>query len=89
MEPINIPIEDELDLHTFAPGEVPDLLNEYLHACTIKGFVEVRLIHGKGSGRLRQLVRTVLQNHPLVQWFQDAPPGAGGWGATLVRLRQL
>lgn len=87
MDPVRIPIEDVLDLHTFVPEEVPDLLNEYLSVCAGKGIVKVRIIHGKGSGRLKQGVRSVLRKHPLVLSFQDAPPDAGGWGATSVQLK--
>ncbi len=89
MEPIQIPIEDILDLHTFAPKEIPDLLNEYLVACASMGMIRVRLIHGKGSGRLKDRVQNVLRKHPLVFSFQDAPPDAGGWGATVVTLKPM
>jgi len=86
MEPIILPIEDVLDLHTFLPKEVPDLLDDYLAACVAKGFSSVRIIHGKGQGVLKKRVGNHLKNHSLVRSFKTAPPEAGGWGATLVEL---
>jgi DNA-nicking Smr family endonuclease len=88
MEPIRVPITDTLDLHTFRPAEVAPLLDDYLEACIEKAIFEVRIIHGKGSGRLRQRVQALLSNHPLVEGVRDAPPEGGGWGATLARLRR-
>jgi DNA-nicking Smr family endonuclease len=84
---IVLPIEDALDLHTFAPREIPDLVREYLTACARRGLREVRVIHGRGTGTQRAVVRSVLTGHPLVEAFADAPPERGGWGATVVRLR--
>lgn len=86
MEPIRLPIEDVLDLHTFLPKEIPDLLDDYLEACVAKGFSSVRIIHGKGQGVLRERVRKHLKSHSLVRSIKNAPPEAGGWGATLVEL---
>ncbi len=82
-----LPIEDALDLHTFAPRDVPDLVREYLAECARRGWREVRVIHGRGTGTQRAAVRSVLAMHPLVEAFADAPPERGGWGATIVRLR--
>jgi dsDNA-specific endonuclease/ATPase MutS2 len=82
-----LPIEETLDLHTFAPRDVPDLVREYLAGCVRRGFHEVRVIHGRGTGTQRAIVRSVLTGHPLVATFADAPPDRGGWGATVVRLR--
>ena len=87
-EPIEFPIEDSIDLHTFQPGEVRDLLRDYLEAASDKGFPEVRIIHGKGTGVLAQLVRSVLGKHPLVVSFRQADAGSGGWGATVAVLRK-
>ncbi len=81
------PIEDSIDLHTFRPQEVRDLLHDYLEAASRKGFTEVRIIHGKGTGVLRRIVRSVLETHPLVISFGDAGSGSGGWGATNVLIR--
>ena len=87
-EPIHLPIEDALDLHAFQPKEIASVVEEYLHECARAGFVEVRLIHGKGGGVQRAIVRLVLDRHPAVFSYRDAPAEAGGWGATLVILRQ-
>jgi dsDNA-specific endonuclease/ATPase MutS2 len=86
IEPIQFPIEDVLDLHTFLPKEIPDLLDDYLDACVAKGLYSIRIIHGKGQGILRERVRKHLKNNALVHTFRTAPPEAGGWGATLVEL---
>jgi len=86
-EPVRLPIEDKLDLHAFAPKEIPSVVEEYLELCRQAGMSEVRLIHGKGIGAQRAAVRRVLAPHPAVLSFADAPPEAGGWGATVVRLR--
>ena len=88
MQPFQPPITDELDLHTFRPGELATLLDDYFSECLRLGTAEVRLIHGKGSGVLRERVHSLLRRHPLVSAFQLAPPEAGGWGATRVVLRQ-
>ena len=88
-EPVRIPIEDELDLHTFRPSEVPDLLNDYLHECVGAGIFSVRIIHGKGKGVQKRRVQEILSRHPLVVSFRDAPLVAGGWGATVAKLRPL
>ncbi|MBW2438507.1 MAG: Smr/MutS family protein [Desulfobacterales bacterium] len=87
MEPIHIPIEDVLDLHTFRPRDIPDLLQEYFSECIKAGIFHVRVIHGKGKGIQKRQVHGVLDKHPLVIRYSDAPPEAGGWGATLVELK--
>jgi len=84
---VPIPIEDALDLHAFAPRDIPAVVADYLDAAHARGFTEVRLIHGRGVGVQRRIVQSVLAAHPLVAGFADAPPERGGWGATLVRLR--
>ncbi|MBM4260583.1 MAG: Smr/MutS family protein [Deltaproteobacteria bacterium] len=86
-EPIVLPLEDSLDLHTFQPKEIPSVVDEYLRECHTAGFPEVRIIHGKGVGVQRNIVQRLLANHPLVASFKDAPLEAGGWGATLVVLK--
>ena len=85
--PVVLPVEDALDLHTFAPRDIPDVVRDYLAACVERGLREVRLIHGRGTGAQRRVVRSVLATHPLVEEYSDAPPERGGWGATVVRLR--
>ncbi|MBW2483337.1 MAG: Smr/MutS family protein [Deltaproteobacteria bacterium] len=87
MEPIQIPIEDVLDLHTFRPRDIADLLETYFDECIKVGIFSVRVIHGKGKGIQKKQVRRILQKTPRVKSFTDAPPEAGGWGATLVELR--
>ena len=87
-DPVVLEVTDELDLHTFAPGDVKDLVADYLDACAERGFTEVRIIHGKGVGTLRRTVHAVLERHPAVVAFVGAPENRGGWGATLVTLRQ-
>jgi DNA-nicking Smr family endonuclease len=86
-EPVPLPIEDALDLHTFAPRDVASVVEEYLIEAAARGFREVRVIHGRGIGVQREIVRAVLARHPLVESFADAPPERGGRGATIVRLR--
>ena len=88
MESIRVPIEDVLDLHTFRPRDIPDLLQEYFSECIKAGIFSVRVIHGKGKGIQKRRVQGVLDKHPLVRRYTDAPPEAGGWGATLVDLKQ-
>lgn len=85
--PVETPIDGVLDLHTFQPGDVKDLLPEYIRACREKGIREVRIIHGKGTGTLRESVHAMLRRMPEVASFRLADETAGGWGATLVKLR--
>ena len=86
-EAVALPITDTLDLHTFLPREVADVVRDYLDAAWEKGFRALRIIHGKGIGVQRLAVRTLLERDPRVEAFGDAPGEAGGWGATWVRLR--
>lgn len=84
---VEIPITGELDLHTFRPSEAGDLIDDYLEACLEKDITVVRIIHGKGTGKLRQRVHAALERHRLVARFELASPDAGGWGATRVWLK--
>jgi DNA-nicking Smr family endonuclease len=86
MEPVEVPIDGILDLHTFNPRELPLLIDDYLEACREKGIFSVRIIHGKGTGVQKARVRSLLAKHPLVRAFKDAPAEAGGWGATVAEL---
>jgi DNA-nicking Smr family endonuclease len=86
-EPVNLPIEDSLDLHAFAPRDVRPVVEEYLKEAAARGFREVRLIHGRGIGVQRASVQALLAGHSLVERFFDAPPERGGWGATIVVLK--
>ena len=87
-EPVVIPIQDVIDLHPFAPKNIPSVIEEYLRECLAAGIFKVRIIHGKGAGVQRNVLRSILEKHPAVVSFQDAPPDAGGWGATLVVLKK-
>jgi dsDNA-specific endonuclease/ATPase MutS2 len=86
-EPVRIEIGDVFDLHTIRPREVRAVVEEYLREARRKGFRSVRIIHGKGVGVQREVVRTVLARTDFVEHFTDAPTEAGGWGATVARLR--
>lgn len=86
-DPVRIPITGELDLHTFRPSEVEPLLDDYFEACLQKGIYTVRIIHGKGTGKLKKKVHAVLSRHRLVESFSQATENAGGWGATRARLK--
>lgn len=88
MEPIRLPISDVLDLHTFQPKEVPDLLTDYFSECIDAGIHTVRVIHGKGKGILKHRVHSILKKNSLVQSFKDASSERGGWGATIVELKR-
>jgi len=86
-EPVVLPIEDSIDLHAFSPGEIPSVVEEYIEQCRRAGIYEVRLIHGRGKGIQRRVIRSLLEKSPLVLSFTDAPVESGGWGATVVVLR--
>ena len=83
---VDVPIEGTLDLHAFAPRDVVSVVEEYVEAAQAAGFVEVRLVHGRGKGVQRGLVQAALDRHPLVAEFWDAPDAH--LGATMARLRQ-
>ena len=85
---MTVPVEDAIDLHSFLPGETASVVEEYLAAAAARGFREVRIVHGRGIGAQRRTVRAVLARSPFVREYGDAPPGAGGWGATVVLLRR-
>jgi DNA-nicking Smr family endonuclease len=86
--PVEIPIEESLDLHLFRPSEVGEAVDAYLEAAHEKGLRELRIVHGRGRGVQRHRVRTHLARSPLVERFADAPGDRGGWGATLVWLKE-
>lgn len=85
-EVFEYPITEVLDLHTFAPRDVKAAVEAYLDAAAQRGLRDVRIIHGKGIGVQREIVRNVLSRSALVEEFRTAPEEAGGWGATIVRL---
>ena len=79
-------IDGVLDLHTFRPSDVGTLVPDYIEEGLRRGILDLRIIHGKGTGSLRRTVRAILERHPAVASFQTADETGGGWGATLVRL---
>jgi dsDNA-specific endonuclease/ATPase MutS2 len=87
LDAIELPITDVLDVHSFRPAEVADVVREYLDTAYEKGLRQLRIIHGRGIGVQRRTVRTLLERDPRVIEFGDAPAEAGGWGATWVRMR--
>lgn len=86
-DPVAIPITGELDLHTFQPRDLGELIPAYLGECASRGLREVRIIHGKGTGTLRTTVHTLLRRSPLVTSFRSGDETSGSWGATIVTLR--
>ncbi|MBU1054342.1 MAG: Smr/MutS family protein [Proteobacteria bacterium] len=88
MKPVKIPIEDSIDLHTFRPQDVSDLLSEYFEECIANGIYTVRIIHGKGKGILKNNVAQILKKSPYVVSFSDSPPERGGWGSTIAELKR-
>lgn len=88
IESVEIPMDGVLDLHTFQPREIKDLIPDYLRICKEKDIWEIRIIHGKGTGRLRSIVHAILSKNPMVRSFRLAGEDAGGWGATIVQLKK-
>ena len=86
-DPVLLPVEDSIDLHAFRPSDTASVVEEYLLEAASRGFREVRVVHGRGIGAQRRIVRAVLARSALVEEFRDAPPERGGWGATVVLLR--
>jgi len=84
--PVEVPITGELDLHAFAPRDVPSVVEEFVAACRERGLTRLRLVHGRGRGVQRAVVHRVLARLPHVAAFRDAPPDRGGWGAVVVEL---
>lgn len=84
--PVEMPVDGVLDLHTFSPREVKELVPLYISACRDKGISEIRIIHGKGTGALRETVHSLLRRLPGIVSFRLADEAAGGWGATIVTV---
>ena len=87
-QPIEYPIDGTLDLHQFQPSEVKDVVIDYIDACLERGIYLLRIIHGKGIGVQREIVRSILAKHPAVQSFRHEEGSGGGWGATVVTLHK-
>jgi DNA-nicking Smr family endonuclease len=85
-EPVELPVTGDLDLHAFAPRDIPSVVEEYVRACRERGIMRLRLVHGRGKGVQRAVVHRLLARLPGITSFADAPPESGGWGATLVEL---
>lgn len=88
-EPVEIPIEDTLDLHPFRAAEIRDVARDYLEEAHARGFRQVRLIHGRGIGVQRERIRSLLAQLEFVEAFHDADGMGGGWGATVVLLKGM
>ena len=87
-KPIEYPIDGTLDLHHFSPKDTKDVVLEYIHACLEKNIMQIRIVHGKGIGVKREIVRSLLVNHPNVVEFKHESGSGGGWGATVVDLKK-
>jgi DNA-nicking Smr family endonuclease len=85
-EPVELPIDGVLDLHTFRPADVKGVVTDYLAECRARGILQVRIVHGKGIGQLRQTVHSILTKHPHVISFALAGEAYGGSGATFVTM---
>ncbi len=85
--PTEYPIDGTLDLHTFQPKEVKQLVPDYIDACLKNEIYQIRIIHGKGTGTLRRMVQSILEKHPAVLRFRHESGSGGGWGATVVDLK--
>jgi dsDNA-specific endonuclease/ATPase MutS2 len=86
-DPVPLPITGELDLHTFRPEDLGELIPAYLEECVAHGLRDVRIVHGKGTGTLRETTRAILERSPLVESFRPGDTLSGSWGATIVTLR--
>lgn len=89
LPPVELPINGMLDLHTFRPCDTKELLKDYLAQCRARGILKVRIVHGKGTGALRETVHTLLRRMPEVSSFSLGGDATGGWGATIVVLKQI
>lgn len=87
--PVVVPIQDTIDLHPFSPKDIASVVEEYIGECLRNGIYDVRIIHGRGIGVQRNIMRALLEQHTNVVSFCDAPPEAGGWGATVVQLKKI
>ena len=87
-QPIEYPIDGTLDLHHFSPKDTKDVVLEYIRVCLEKNIMQIRIVHGKGIGVKREIVRSLLVTHPNVVEFKHESGSGGGWGATVVDLKK-
>ncbi|MCP4684791.1 MAG: Smr/MutS family protein [bacterium] len=85
-DPVEFPIDGTLDLHQFSPKETRAVVEEYIQVCLERGILSLRIVHGKGIGVQREIVRSLLKSHPSVKAFRKEGGAGGGWGATVVDL---
>ena len=85
-DPIEMPVDGTLDLHTFSPKDVKQLVPDYIDECLTQGILQLRIVHGKGKGVLRDIVHSILDKHPAVKSYRHESSG-GSWGATIVDLK--
>jgi dsDNA-specific endonuclease/ATPase MutS2 len=86
-EPKEYPIDGTLDLHTFSPRDIKDLVPDYIDECLSRGITQIRIVHGKGTGTLRRIVHSILDKHPKVASYRHEGGSGGSWGATVVDLK--
>ena len=86
-EPKEYPIDGTLDLHTFSPRDVKDLVPDYIDECLKRDIIQIRIVHGKGTGTLRRIVHSILDKHPKVASYRHEEGSGGSWGATVVDLK--
>ena len=84
-----MPIDGTLDLHTFSPREVKSLMPEFIEVCRQRKIVQLRIVHGKGTGTLRRIVHSILATHPAVVSYRHEEGSGGSWGATVVDLAPM
>ncbi len=85
--PLDYPIDGTLDLHQFSPAETRDVVNEYIRECLERGIYAIRIVHGKGKGVQRRIVKSLLDEHPNVAGYGHEGGSGGSWGATVVDLK--
>lgn len=86
-EPIEFPIDGTLDLHQFSPAETKEVVAEYIRVCLERHILALRIVHGKGIGVQREIVKSLLDSHPNVTAYRHEEGSGGGWGATIVDLK--
>ena len=86
--PVEYPLDGTLDLHQFSPRETKEIVGEYISACFAKKIYHLRIVHGKGKGVQRDIIKSLLEKHPAVERFYHEGGAGGGWGATVVDLKE-